>query len=399
MSLRFIDSPDFKATGKKVLVRFDFNVPLDKETGEISDTTRIDETLPTIKFILEQNPKKLIIMSHLGRPNGTINKKYTLEPVASYLASVLNEEITLSETPTDSGIKTFLGLSTGRILMLENLRFDPREELNDQQFCKTLASYGDIFVNDAFGVCHRKHSSIYGINAFYKNKGFGGFLLKKEIHSLDIIIESPKRPFVAILGGAKISDKIKVLEKLLPSVDSMIIGGAMAYPFLKAKGIGVGKSLCKDGDVKLAQKILTYKTATKLILPEDHIVSSSFDGDPESTQGAQIDEDKMGLDIGAKSVLKFKSVLSRASTILWNGPMGMFENSNFENGTMEMAKALSECSGITVVGGGDSVAAINKANVQDKITHVSTGGGASLEYIENHGAIPGISALKFGVEF
>jgi phosphoglycerate kinase len=398
MALKFIDDPDFNPQGKKVIVRFDFNVPLDKDDpSKITDTSRVDTALPTIEYILAQKPSKLILMSHLGRPKGKRVDGLSLEPVAKYLAQKLNQEVILTETAIDRGIKTLLGLNTTKIVLLQNLRFHPEEKKNDLEFSKQLASYGDLYVNDAFGVAHRKHASNYGINAYFKNKAFGGFLIKSEIISLDKIVESPQKPFLALLGGSKVSDKIKVIEKLLVTVDHLLIGGAMAYPFLKAQGHEVGKSLCSDEDIRLAKNILGTKAAHKISLPVDHLVSSNFKGPAEICDHADIPREKMGLDIGAKTVIKFKAKIKDAKTILWNGPMGLFEEDAFSNGSTEMGKALTNSDAFTLVGGGDSVAAIKKAHLEEQISHVSTGGGASLEYLEN-GTLPAIQALKFGVD-
>lgn len=396
MSLKFIDDPEFKVEGKRVLVRFDFNVPLDKNDSTIiSDTTRVDHSLPTLKYILDQNPSKVVIMSHLGRPKGKPEPSMTLEPVAKYLAQALREEVVLTETAKDSGIKTLLGLKTPRVILLENVRFHSEEKENNQEFSKTLASYGDVYVNDAFGTAHRAHASTYGVMAYFKRKCFGGFILKKEIKALDQILENPKKPFVALLGGAKVSDKIKIIEKLLPSVDTLLIGGAMAYPFLKAKGEEVGKSLCHDEDVKLAKSLMSDKQFNRILLPVDHVISDSPEGQPK--ESSSIDSESMGLDIGPRTIEIYQDKLKNAETILWNGPMGFFENESFAKGTNMMAKSLSESKGFTVVGGGDSVSAVKKSGLSEKIDHISTGGGASLEYIEK-GTLPIIQGLKFGVE-
>jgi phosphoglycerate kinase len=398
MSLKFIDDPSFEVEGKKVLVRFDYNVPLDKKDSTvITDTTRVDLTLPTLKYILEKRPSKVIIMSHLGRPKGQVVPEFGLEPVAKYLAQVLNEEVVLTETAKDSGIKTLLGLNSPRVILLQNLRYHPEEEKNDHEFSKLLASYGDIYVNDAFGTCHRKHASTYGVMAFFKKKTFGGFVLKKEIKALDQIVENPKKPFMALLGGAKVSDKIKVIEKLLPNVDSLLIGGAMAYPFLKAQGHNIGKSLCSDEDVSLAKSLLNDKFANRIMIPQDHVVSQSLNGEPETISEKSIPDDKIGLDIGAKTVSQYKEKLGQAKTILWNGPMGLFENQSFSKGTYALAEVLANSDAFTLVGGGDSVSALKNSGRAESISHISTGGGASLEYIEN-GSLPGIQGLKFGVE-
>lgn len=395
MALRFIDQIDLNE--KKVVARFDFNVPLDKENpSKILDTTRIDLALKTIRYILENGAKKLVIMSHLGRPEGKREPKLSLEPVAKYLAEQLGEDVLLSESAIDRGIKTLLVLNESKIILLENLRFHPEETKNDQEFANILASYGDIYVNDAFGTAHRKHASTYQINHFFKGKAVGGFLLKSEIEALSKVVERPKTPFIAIVGGAKVSDKIKIIERLLGQVTKLIIGGAMAYPFLKAQGHSVGKSLCGDEDVSLAKKILNGSGKNKIVLPLDHIVSTAFDGDAETWGDIDIEKNKMGLDIGPHTIELYKSILVGSKTVLWNGPMGMFENKNFSKGTFTLATTLSELDAFTLVGGGDSVNALKVSGLSSKMSHVSTGGGASLEYIEK-GSLPGIDALKFGV--
>lgn len=400
MALKYITDESFKlaAKDKKVLARFDFNVPMDKKNkNEIADTTRIDEALPTIKAILDAGAKKIILMSHFGRPNGKINKDFSLEPVAKYLAQKLERDVTLTETALDRGIKTLLNLNEVKIVLLENLRFHPEEEAGDREFARELSAYGDVFVFDAFGAAHRKHASTYEINAFFKNKAYGGLLLKREVEALSKVTENPQKPFIAIVGGAKVSDKIKIIESLLSSVDKLLIGGAMAYPFLKAQGHQVGKSLCSDEDVILAKKILSMNNKNKIILPTDHLASLTFGGDPVSVSAVDIQGELIGLDIGPLTVINYKNHLYNAKTVLWNGPMGLFENKVYANGTMEIAKALSELKGaFTLVGGGDSVNAVHESGLAQKMSHISTGGGASLEYIEN-GTLPGIQALKFGI--
>lgn len=397
MALKYIDEVDLATTitGKKVIARFDFNVPL--KGDQITDTTRIDEALETIKFILSANPKKLVLMSHLGRPNGERNAKYTLDPVAAYLAQQLGEDVILTESCLDTGIKTLLGLNEGRILLLENLRFHAEEEAGNQDFAKILASYADVYVNDAFGTAHRKHASTYEIVRYFKNKAYGGLLMKREIKALDKVTHTPQAPFVAIMGGAKVSDKIKIIQRLLTNVDKLLIGGAMAYPFLKAQGHEVGKSLCGAEDVALAKKILSTKEARKIVLPIDHVASTGPDGEAKVINQKNIPDDLMGLDIGPATLEAYASSLLGAKTILWNGPMGFFEKSAFANGSLGIAKILAESKGYTLVGGGDSVAAVNQSGLASKMSHVSTGGGASLEYIEN-GSLPGIQALKFGLD-
>ncbi len=395
MALNYIDQADL--SGKVVIARFDFNVPLNKEDrSEITDTTRIDNALETINYILSNGAKKLILMSHLGRPKGERNMDFTLEPVATYLASKLGEDVILSESCTDRGIKTLLGLNESKVILLENLRFHAEETSNDRDFAKTLANYADIYVNDAFGAAHRKHASTYGINEFFKNKAYAGFLIKNELQALEKVVGNAQKPFVAIVGGAKVSDKIKIIEKLLRSVDSLLIGGAMAYPFLKAKGLNVGKSLCTDEDVSLAKRILNDKTSHKIILPVDHITSKDFGGMPELVNQEEIPEDFMGLDIGPRTRELYEAKIKEAKTVLWNGPMGLFENKDFAEGSFSIAKALAESNAFTLIGGGDSVSAVNQSGLSSKMSHISTGGGASLEYIEN-GSLPGIQALKFGV--
>jgi phosphoglycerate kinase len=400
MALTFVD--EIELQGKRIIARFDFNIPFKKERGPsgekiISDSTRIDSALETIKYLLDQGVNKIIIMSHLGRPKGKTNKDLSLEPVGKYLAQALNTDVILTESCLDLNIKTLLDLNSSKIILLENLRFHPEEEKNDFEFAKKLASYGDIYLNDAFGVAHRKHASTHAINHYFKNRSVAGFLIKYEIEALEKVTEKPKGPFLAILGGAKVSDKIKIIEKFLPSVERLLIGGAMAYPFLKAKGHSIGKSLCSEKDIQLAKRILRGPQKEKIILPLDHIVSKRLDGQPEAIDSLNIEDNKMGLDIGERTILLFKNELRRANTIFWNGPMGLFENKAFSKGTLEIAAALSENDGFTLIGGGDSVAAIKQAQLESHISHISTGGGASLEFIEK-GHLPGIQALKFGVD-
>lgn len=400
MAIKYIDqlsSEELK--DKNVIVRFDFNVPLDKKDHTvITDTTRIDASLETIRFLLDKGIKKLILMSHLGRPKGARNEKESLEPVATYLAKVLGEDVILTESAVDRGIKTLLSLNESRIILLENLRFHPEEEANDKDFARILASYADYYVNDAFGTAHRKHASTHAIIGMYrKGEALGGFLLKKEILALEKVVDKPESPFVAVVGGAKISDKIKIIERLLQNVDHLLIGGAMAYPFLKAKGKNVGSSLCAEEDVELAKRILKSSQSRKLVLPEDHIAAESLDGKAVKVDQADIPEKLMGLDIGQQTRDRYKFYLHQAKTILWNGPMGYFENPAFAEGTMSVARSMAESSAFTLVGGGDSVSAVNKSGLAEKFSHVSTGGGASLEYIE-HGTLPGIKALRFGID-
>jgi phosphoglycerate kinase len=396
MQLKTIHEADLK--GKRVLARFDFNVPLSKtEPRKITDTSRIDLAIPTIRLMLEKGASKLVLMSHLGRPKGEANPKYSLEPVAAYLAEKLGIDVILSESPVDNGVKNLLQLPETKIVLLENVRFHPGEEKNDSELAEKLATYGDVYVNDAFGAAHRKHSSTYAINAFFKNRSFAGLLMKKEIDSLGALLDRPAKPFIAVIGGAKVSDKIKTIEKMLVLVDTLLIGGAMAYPFLKAKGYEVGTSLCSEEDVVLAKHLLSQDKGGKIQLPKDHVVSDSPEGSSEKCLGVNIPKEKMGLDIGFETIKSFSDHLKTAKTVFWNGPMGFFESSQFSKGTMAIAKVIAENTGcFSVVGGGDSVSAAQQSGLSEKFSHVSTGGGASLEFIEK-GELPGIQALKIGV--
>ncbi len=394
--IKFIDQMDLK--GKRIIARFDFNVPLAKDgSGTITDTTRIDAALPTIRYMIEQGASKIILMSHLGRPKGKVAPEFSLEPVAACLAEKLGADVVLTESCIDSGIKQLLDLNETKIVLLQNIRFHAEETKGDREFAHILSTYADIYVNDAFGAAHRKHASTYEINAFFKNNACAGFLMKKELENLEKIVH-PEKPFMAIVGGAKVSDKIKTIEQLLINANELFIGGAMAYPFLKAKGHSVGTSLCSDEDVDLAKKIIAADKGNKLNLPCDHLVSAEFGGAPEDCASVDIPEGKMGLDIGPKTIAAYSEKLRNAKTVLWNGPMGLFENENYAKGTFDVAKVLASIDAFTLVGGGDSVSAVKKSGLADKFSHVSTGGGASLEFIETNGALPGVQALKFGIE-
>lgn len=395
MQLKSIQDADLK--GKRVVVRFDFNVPLTKtEPRQITDASRIDQAIPTIRLMLEKGASKIIMISHLGRPDGQVNPKYSLEPVATYLAEKLGSDVILSESAIDNGVKNLLHLPETKLVLLENIRFLPGEEKNEMELAEKLAQYGDVYVNDAFGAAHRKHSSTHAINAFFKNRAYAGLLMKKEIDSLSSLLEKPAKPFVAIIGGAKVSDKIKTIERMMVLVDTLLIGGAMAYPFLKAKGATVGKSLCSDEDVALAKQLLAADKGGKIQLPKDHVVADGLEGEPSPCAGVSMPEGKMGLDIGPLTIQSYSEHIKTAKTIFWNGPMGLFENKNFAKGTMAVAKAIASTTAFSVVGGGDSVAAVQASGEADKFSHVSTGGGASLEYIEK-GELPGVQALKMGV--
>ena len=395
MQLKFLQDADLK--GKKVVARFDFNVPLTKtEPRTISDGSRIDLAIPTIRMILEKGASKLILISHLGRPDGKPDPEYSLEPVAVYLANKLGIDVILSESAVDNGLKNLLQLPETKIVLLENIRFLPGEEKNDMELAEKLSQYGDIYVNDAFGAAHRKHSSTHAINAYFKNRAYAGLLMKKEIESLGTLLEKPTKPFVAVIGGAKVTDKIKTIERMLVLVDTLLIGGAMAYPFLKAKGVSIGKSLCSDEDVSLAKQLLNADRGGKIQLPKDHVTSMDFGGAPLPCVGQNIPSDQMGLDIGPLTIKSYGDHLKTAKTIFWNGPMGLFENKDFAKGTMAIAHTIAETKSFSVVGGGDSVAAVHQSGEADKFSHVSTGGGASLEFIEK-GELPGVQALKYGV--
>lgn len=392
MQVKSIEQADLK--GKRVLARFDFNVPLSKdEPRKITDASRIDLALPTIQLMIEKGASKIILMSHLGRPDGKPNPKYSLEPVATYLAEKLGQDVFLTDSPVDAGVKEFLMLPETKIVLLENLRFSPLEEKNDQEFADKLSTYGDVYINDAFGAAHRKHASVHAINQFFKNRAYAGLLLKKELEALGQLMDKPAKPFVAVLGGAKVADKIKTIEKLLILVDKILIGGAMAYPFLKAKGIEIGKSLCSDEDVALAKNLLAQDKGGKIQLPIDHVVSATFGGPAEPCEMTPIPKDRMGLDIGEATINKYAGLLRGAKTIFWNGPMGLFENEDYAEGTMQMANYIAHSGAFTVVGGGDSVAAAQQSGLADQFSHVSTGGGASLEFIEK-GELPGVNALR-----
>ena len=385
---------DFELTCKTVFLRLDLNVPLDGTRS--TDETRITASLPTINYCLEKGAK-LIIASHLGRPKSAADKKYSLEPVAKRMTELLNKEVVLMEEPNSEGVKHILyGNMKNEIIMLENLRFDEGEVENKTELANQWASYTDIYINDAFGACHRAHASIHAFPEMMQKKGIG-FLIEKEIKMLDSLTDNPKKPYIAILGGAKISDKIEVIEKLIDIVDGFVIGGAMAYTFLKAKNIPVGKSLVETDKIKSAKEMMDRVEARDktMLLPVDHIVSTEF-GNTENKKlvtTAAIEESYMGLDIGPQTIKNFSTLLSGANTIFWNGPMGVFENKAFSEGTFAIAKAVAESKGVKIVGGGDSAAAAEASGYADKMTHISTGGGASLEYLQGE-KLPGLEVLR-----
>ncbi len=391
-----IDDLNFK--GLKVLVRTDFNVPLD-DSLNITDDNRITASLPTIKKILKDGGK-VILMSHLGRPKGQINQKFSLKPVAKRLAELLGKDVKLAPDCIGEETKRLVNsLQDSDVLLLENVRFHAEEEKNDPGFSKQLAELCDVYVNDAFGSAHRAHSSTEGITKFVKT-AVAGYLMKKELDYLEQALSTPVRPYCAILGGAKISGKIDVILNLLDKVDSMIIGGGMAFTFFKAMGYEIGKSLLEEDKIPLAKDVLVKAKAKKIkfLLPVDIIAADEFKNDsPQSLYDVMnIPADKIGLDIGEKSVKIFSEEILNSKTIVWNGPMGVFEMSNFAKGTFAIAEKLvqaTEKGAITIVGGGDSAAAIKKAGLEDKVSHVSTGGGASLEYLEGK-ILPGVAALN-----
>lgn len=385
---------DYNYEGKKVIVRCDFNVPL--KNGEITDDNRIVAALPTIKYLIEQNAV-VILMSHLGRPKGQPNEEYTLFPVAKRLSKLLNDNVHFlkDDRVVSDEVKAEIDKAKPRtVFLLENTRFRPEEEKNGEEFAKELASLADYYVNDAFGTSHRAHASNVGVSKLLPSAL--GFLVQKEVEIMGKAIENPERPFVAILGGAKVSDKIGVINNLLDVVDKIVIVGAMANTFLKAQGKSVGKSLVEDDKLELANELLASAKAknVKLILPMDVVVATEISDDAEfkTVSVDDISDDVMALDIGEKSIKEIQSEIADAKTVVWNGPAGVFEIDNFNKGTFAIAESLSKLDAITIVGGGDSAAAIEKAGLKDAITHVSTGGGASLELLEGK-VLPGIAAI------
>ncbi|MCB2305154.1 phosphoglycerate kinase [Clostridium estertheticum] len=386
---------DIEVKGKKVLVRCDFNVPL--KDGEITDVNRLVGAMPTIEYLIK-NGARLILCSHLGKPNGEAKPELSLAPVAKRLSEMLKKEVIFAADPNvvSDNVKSVVSkMKDGDVILLENTRYRKEETKNKENFSKELASLADIFVNDAFGTAHRAHCSTVGVTEFVKTS-VCGYLIQKELKFLGDAVNSPVRPFVAILGGAKVSDKIAVIANLLDKVDTLIIGGGMAYTFLKAGGYSVGSSLVEEDKVEYAKDMMqkAESKGIKFLIPVDHIVADKFsaDAEPVVTQDQNIKEGYMGLDIGPKTCEIYKGAISTAKTIVWNGPMGVFEFKNFAKGTIAVAEAMSKVDGTTVIGGGDSAAAVNQLGFGDKMTHISTGGGASLEFLEGK-LLPGIEAL------
>ena len=388
MALRTIDTLD--VAGKRTFIRADFNVPLDN--GRITDATRIEAALPTIKWAVAHGAR-VILASHLGRPKGKRDPKYSLQPVGDALAELLHLKLILAPDCVGPEVERMSkSLDRREILLLENLRFHPEEEANDPAFARQLAALADVYVNDAFGAAHRAHASTEGI-AHVMPVTAAGFLMQKEVEALAKIVDAPERPVVAILGGAKVSDKIKVIEHLLDKVDTVLIGGAMAYTFLLAAGRKVGDSLVDRDRLDVARDVLV-RGKSKLRLPMDHVVTSDLSGaTPTEAVGIDIPDGRKGVDIGSQTVAAYRDVIAKARTIFWNGPMGIFEVEPFSRGTMAIANALADSSATTVVGGGDSIAALARSGRSDDITHISTGGGAALEFLEGR-PLPGLTVLE-----
>ncbi|MBQ7950720.1 MAG: phosphoglycerate kinase [Clostridia bacterium] len=385
---------DIQVAGKKVLVRCDFNVPLD-ENKNITDENRINGALPTIKYLMGQGAK-VILCSHMGRPKGEFNMKYSLAPVTKRLSEILGKEVKLAEDVIGDSAKALVAdMKDGDVICLENVRFHKEEEKNDPEFSKALASLAEVYVNDAFGTAHRAHASTAGVADYLP--AVCGYLIQKEIDIMGKALSNPERPFVAILGGAKVSDKIGVINNLIEKVDSLIIGGGMAYTFLKAQGYEIGKSICENDKLDLAKELLAKAEAkgVKMYLPVDTVVADGFSNDAnfKTVDSKAIPADWEGLDIGANTIALFSDVVKNAKTVIWNGPMGVFEMSNFAKGTIAVAEAIAASDSISIIGGGDSAAAVEQFGFGDKVTHISTGGGASLEFLEGI-VLPGIDCLN-----
>jgi 3-phosphoglycerate kinase len=385
---------DIDIKGKKVLVRCDFNVPYD-ENRVITDNRRIVAALPTIKYLIENNAK-VILCSHLGRPKGEVKPEFSLDIVAKELSRLLGQEVTLAKDVVGEDAKAKAeALKEGEVMLLENVRFEPGEEKNDEELSKKFASLAEVYVNDAFGTAHRAHSSTTGVASFLP--AVSGFLIEKELNFMGSALENPERPFMAILGGRKVSDKIGVIEALLEKVDVLMIGGAMAYTFFKAMGYSVGNSICEEDKLDLAKELMekAKSKGVKFMLPIDTKVGKEFSKDTESktVKFTEIPDGWEGFDIGAETIALYSEELKKAKTVIWNGPVGLFEFDQFAIGTNSIAKILADLDAVTIVGGGDSAAAVEKAGLAEKFTHISTGGGASLEFLEGK-KLPGIEALQ-----
>ncbi|MCK5675339.1 MAG: phosphoglycerate kinase [Spirochaetales bacterium] len=392
MKIRTVRDLDLK--DKRCLVRVDFNVPL--KDGVITDDTRIKAALKTLNYILDQDGSSLIVMSHLGRPKGEVKEEFSLTHVRKRLSELLDREVQMAKDCIGEEVSDQIkNLKTGEVLLLENLRFHKEETKNDPGFAEKLALNGDIYINDAFGTAHRAHASTEGVSHFLPSAG--GFLIEKEVNFFEPLVSNPEKPFVAIIGGAKVSSKISVLESLLKNCSTLIIGGGMAYTFLKAKGFQIGNSLVEEDFLDTAVKLMksAEEKGVSLLLPIDHLAASEFSEKAEAivVENEDIPEGLIGMDIGPKTLDSYTKVINSSKSLVWNGPLGVFEFSNFAKGTLTVAELVASCDGITVVGGGDSVAAVNKFGFADRIDHVSTGGGASLEYLEGK-ILPGIAALK-----
>ena len=385
---------DIDVAGKRVLVRCDFNVPFDAE-GNIADPKRIDEALKTIKYLVSHNAR-VILCSHLGRPKGEFNMKYSLAPVAKYLSQALGQEVKMAKDVVGESAKSIAAsLKDGEVELIENVRFHKEEEKNDPAFSKELASLAEIYVNDAFGTAHRAHTSTAGVADYLP--AVCGYLIQKEITIMGGALTEPKRPFVAILGGAKVSDKIGVINNLLDKVDTLIIGGGMAYTFMSALGYSIGTSICEADKVELAKDMMAKakEKGVKFLIPVDNVVGTEYKPDTEHkvVDSDNIPDGWMGLDIGPKTAALFADAVKGAGTVVWNGPMGVSEWENFAAGTIAVAKAVAESGAISIIGGGDSAAAVEKLGFAEKMTHISTGGGASLEFLEGK-VLPGIACLN-----
>ena len=392
MPIKTINELDI--AGRRLFIRVDFNVPL-TPAGGVAEDSRIRESLPTIRFAMEKGAR-VILASHLGRPKGRPDNKFTLMPVAQKLAELLGADVTLTDEPVGDGARKVVGdLKAGHVALLENLRFTAAEEANDDSFAKGLASYADVYVNDAFGTAHRAHASTAGIAKFVAAKGMG-LLMERELKFLGQLLGEVDRPFLAIIGGAKVSDKIGVLENLLGRVNQLLVGGAMANTFLKAKGGRMGRSLVEEDKLALARSFLkkAEEAGVEVLLPRDAIAAPGIRSDAgKVVKASEIPEDLAALDIGPETARGFAAAIARGRTIFWNGPMGVFESEPFAGGTLAVARAVAASGALTVVGGGDSVAAVHKSGVADRISHISTGGGASLEFLEGK-KLPGLAALE-----